>query len=132
MEDKILINTLTKTTTIEGGVLFNTNVNATNLTTSGVLASLGTTQLSNTLINGVISNNTTNIFLSFETRSFGTGWVINTTNWLLNNLNSARLNIHNIVVWDEASGSSWFGVWVLLLQYLSKYYSYQQQHRTKV
>ncbi len=110
VEDKRLVNSLTKSTTIEGNVLFNTNVNATNLTTSGALASLGTTQLSNTLINGVISNNTTNIFLSWETRSFGTGWVINTTNWLLNNLNSAQLNIHNIVVWDESWGSSWFGV----------------------
>ncbi len=39
VEDKILVNSLTKSTTIEGNVLFNTNVNATNLTTSGVLSS---------------------------------------------------------------------------------------------
>jgi hypothetical protein len=30
--------------------------------------------------------------------------------WITNNLNSAQLNIHNLVVWDTATGSSYFAV----------------------
>ena len=30
--------------------------------------------------------------------------------WIVSNLNSAQLNIHNLVVWDTATGSSYFAV----------------------
>jgi hypothetical protein len=73
-----------------GNVVVGNSVNINNLTTTGTITSLGTTQLTHTLTTGIISNNNTGICLTFEARTFGTGWVINTTNWLPNNLNSTQ------------------------------------------
>ena len=42
--------------------------------------------------------------------SFGSAWTILMNPWITNNLNSAQLNIHNLVVWDTDTGSSYFGV----------------------
>ena len=42
--------------------------------------------------------------------SFGASWGILMNPWITNNLNSAQLNIHNLVVWDTATNSSYFAV----------------------
>ena len=63
------------------------------------LTSTTTAQLNNVLINGTISNNNagTLMFYSSST-SFGAAWNILMNPWITNNLNSAQLNIHNLVV----------------------------------
>jgi hypothetical protein len=42
--------------------------------------------------------------------SFGASWSIFMNPWITNNLNSAQLNIHKLVVWDTTTGSSYFAL----------------------
>jgi hypothetical protein len=36
--------------------------------------------------------------------------MLETTGWIAYNANNAQLNIHNLVIWDSLTGSSYFGV----------------------
>jgi hypothetical protein len=118
--DRMTVDTLTGTLTLQdramtigssGNVTFSTAITPPNITSTNTLTSTTTAQFTNVLINGTISNNNTGtlMFFSYST-SFGVAWTILMNPWITNNLNSVQLNIHNLVVWDTATGSSHFDV----------------------
>ena len=92
-----------------GNATFSATVSAPNITATSTLTSTTTSQLNNVLINGIVSNNNIGSLMEYGSgSSFGAVWTILMNPWIVNNLNSSQLNIHNLVVWDTSTGSSYF------------------------
>jgi hypothetical protein len=118
--DRMTVDTLTGALTLQnramsigssGNAIFSNTVSAPNITSTNTLTSTTTAQLTNVLINGTISNNNVGTLMFwYASPSFGASWCILMNPWITNNLNSAQLNIHNLVVWDTATSSSYFAV----------------------
>jgi hypothetical protein len=118
--DRMAVNTLTGALTLQdramtisssGNATFSQQLIAPVIGSITALISKGITQLNNLLVEGIVSNNNIGTQMEYRsTSSFGAAWTILMNPWITNNLNSAQLNIHNLVVWDKATNSSYFAV----------------------
>jgi hypothetical protein len=62
----------------------------------------------NLITKGMISNDAEGTPMTYSIESFGPCWNIDITDWLLNE--KITLNIHNLIIWDYVTGSSYFAV----------------------
>jgi hypothetical protein len=85
---------------------FGGDVNATSITSTGDITASGSIYL-----NGWLSKLGSSAAAWQYQGNIGTFWFIDLTSPLLYGGGNATLNIHNLVVWDSNTGSSFFSVW---------------------
>jgi hypothetical protein len=114
-----------------GDVIIDRNATATNITALGTITSAGVITSGNNIYVGGVLSGTGVGYMVYQSQNFATNWMFETTNYIAYSQGNAQLNIHNLVVWDTDTGSSWFGIIGITASYAQTILLLAQSYQNK-